>query len=364
MEVFCERCGCDDPQYFVLLNGNYQCRRCISYQGQDGESVSVEVDVCDQFDFKLTALQEKISHQIYLDSLKGNVLVKAVCGAGKSELIVETMSHYLSQHKKVGIAIARRQVVLELSKRYQSIYPQLKVIPVCEGYTKDLSGHLIITTAHQLYRFHKQFDCLIIDEPDAFPFSTDHVLQGFAQQATVGILIYLSATPDQNIQTISQSHIELNKRPHGYPLPVPQIKHYPYIIQVLWIRSYLQKNTKPCLVFVPSKKLGKQLSFILNIPFVYAQDPNLDQTIKDFKENRINALLCTTILERGVTFINVQVIIIEANHSVFNLASLIQIAGRVGRNFNYPQGEVIFLCSTFTTVIKHSVKEITRANAA
>ena len=364
MEVFCERCGCRDPKYFVKLNDQMQCRRCISYQGLEGESISVEMDVYDQFDFHLTELQKSLSHQIYLESLKGNVLVKAVCGAGKSEIIVETMSQYLSQHKKVGIAIARRQVVLELAKRYQAIYPHLKVVAVCENHTDDLSGHLIITTAHRLYRFHKQFDCLIIDEPDALAYSTDAVLQGFAQQACKGVRIYLTATPDDEVKKICHKHLVLNKRPHAYPLPVPLIKRYPYLIQVLWLKFKVDKIDKPTLIFVPSKRLGKQISIILNIPFIYANHPDLDENIKLFKEGKINPLLCTTVLERGVTFSNVQVIIVEANHAVFNLASLIQIAGRVGRNFKYPEGEVIFLCSKISLNLKNCIKEIMKANSA
>ncbi len=364
MEVFCERCGCDDPKYFVYFNDAYQCRRCIAYQGEEGESLSFDKDVIDQFDFNLTNTQKRVSHQIYEASLKGNVLVRAVCGAGKSELIVETMSHFLSQHKKVGIAIARRQVVLELAQRYQAIYPHLKVTPICEGYTKDLSGQLIISTAHQLYRFHKQFDCLIIDEPDAFPYSNDPVLQGFAQQACKGVRIYLTATPDDKVERITQERIQLFKRPHGYPLPVPQVHRFNRVIQILWLRQYLNKQDKPTLIFVPSIKLGKRISLLLKIPFVYASDKDLDQKIKQFKEGLSKYLVCTTVLERGVTFSNVQVLIVEANHPVFNLASLIQIAGRVGRKFNYPEGEVIFLCSKLTQTIKTCITDLQKANNA
>jgi competence protein ComFA len=42
-------------------------------------------------------------------------------------------------------------------------------------------------------------------------------------------------------------------------------------------------------------------------------------------------LLTTTILERGVTFKHVWVIIIAADDAIYPPASLVQIAGRVGR---------------------------------
>lgn len=362
MSPFCERCGCEDPTYFVKFQEKDLCRRCISYQGKEGQSLSFLEDVVEQFNFELTEPQKEVSEAIYQATLKGNVLVYAVCGSGKSELVVQTISQYLSHHKRVGITIARRQVVLELKERYQALFPHLKVTAVCEGFTDELEGELIICTAHQLYRFHKQFDCLIIDEPDAFPFRSDEVLQGFAQQACCGERIYLTATPDDTVRSSIQTEIQLFKRPHQYPLPVPKHIKLPLLFQCLWVLR--KRMDKPTLIFVPSLKLGKLLSLILQIPFAYANHPQLDVLIKDFKKNTINPLMCTTVLERGVTFKNVQVIVLEAHHPVFNLASLIQMAGRVGRSVDYPQGEVTFLSSQKSETIKQCIRQIQSANAA
>lgn len=362
--IFCKRCGCDDPKYFVYVNGQDQCRRCISYQGQEGESHVINQDVTQAFKFQLTLMQKELSEKIYDASHIGNVLVHAVCGAGKSELIVHTISNYLSQHKKVGITIARRQVVLELQKRYQAIYPNLKVIAVCEGYTQDLKGDLIICTAHQLYRFHKQFDCLIIDEPDAYPYHSDLVLQGFAKQACIGVQILLTATPDESNRLMSRTEIQLFRRPHQYDLPLPRLRNYPLLIQILWIHHYIRIEKRPTLIFVPSIQLGKWLHLLLHIPFVYANHPQLDPLIQQFKQNEFTHLLTTTVLERGVTFDNVQVIVCEAQHRVFNKASLVQIAGRVGRHFNFPTGEVNFLCSKKTELLFEAIDHIKKANSA
>ena len=56
-------------------------------------------------------------------------------------------------------------------------FPNLKVIPVCEGYTQIVDGDLIVCTTHQLYRYIQSFDLLIIDEPDAYPYVGNDVLQ-------------------------------------------------------------------------------------------------------------------------------------------------------------------------------------------
>ena len=37
---------------------------------------------------------------------------------------------------------------------------------VCGGHTEVTDGDLIICTTHQLYRYYRAFDLLILDEPD------------------------------------------------------------------------------------------------------------------------------------------------------------------------------------------------------
>lgn len=60
-------------------------------------------------------------------------------------------------------------------------------------------------------------------------------------------------------------------------------------------------------------------------------------------------LLTTTILERGITISNVQVAVIGAESPVFTASALIQIAGRVGRNIQFPDGDVLYFHHGITT---------------
>ncbi len=71
---------------------------------------------------------------------------------------------------------------------------------------------------------------------------------------------------------------------------------------------------------------------------------------------------CTTILERGVTFPNIDVIVYEADHQVFNTASLVQISGRVGRKAEYPTGKIIFIHKGKTKSINEAIKQIKLMN--
>ena len=367
MAVICERCGCDDLKYFVLIRGVYQCRRCVQYQGSEGQIHYYDEPVSYEMSYSLTDLQKECSKRICEISQKKDVLVNAVCGAGKTELVLETIQYAIEHHLKVGIAVARRQVVLQLYERLSKMFNTIKVTRVCEGFTQDCEGHLIICTTHQLFRFHKSFDLLILDEPDAFPFSSDLTLQGFAKQSVKGQVIYLTATPSHElIKLVEKGEVEeirLFRRPHNQDLVIPVCKYIPVYGQFVYLKHWLNKLEENCLVFVPSIKLGNQLSSFLGLPFVYAGHERLDDVIQNFKKDFGSHLICTTVLERGVTFENVQVAVVYANHPVFNLASLIQISGRVGRSMKYPNGKVLFLCTERKAEVSLCIDLQVQANA-
>ncbi len=154
-------------------------------------------------------------------------MLEAVCGAGKTELVYAVIADQLAAGKKVGFAIPRRQVVLEIASRLAGVFTNLKVIAVCQGHTSDLDGDLIVCTTHQLYRYYQYFDLLIIDEPDAFPFKGNDILHGFAKSGCKGNFIYLTATPDEQLRkqvAENQLHyLYLPKRPSGKDMIVPRV---------------------------------------------------------------------------------------------------------------------------------------------
>ncbi|MEY8741167.1 helicase-related protein [Bacillales bacterium AN1005] len=60
------------------------------------------------------------------------------------------------------------------------------------------------------------------------------------------------------------------------------------------------------------------------------------------RNKEIKLLITTTILERGVTFPNIDVAVLGAEDAVFTASALIQIAGRAGRSVKNPFGDVAF----------------------
>src|SRR5699024_8144577 len=98
------------------------------------------------------------------------------------------------------------------------------------------------------------------------------------------------------------------------------------------------------------------------IASVHAEDRLREEKIKQFRSKQLQVLITTTILERGVTFPSIDVVVIEASHRVFDEASLVQIAGRAGRNAGDPEGEVIFIHDGKTEAIVRAITSIIEMN--
>ena len=95
---------------------------------------------------------------------------------------------------------------------------------------------------------------------------------------------------------------------------------------------------------------------------VHAQDPQRLEKVQAFRDRKYDLLLTTTILERGVTFKNVWVIIIAADDAIYTAASLVQIAGRVGRAHDDQTGLVLYCYHRYTKNIQQSIKQIKGMN--
>lgn len=230
----CPRCKNEDPKYFYQDGNQIYCRKCIQFGRVNIDDViQPKTYKCKKhrvkahLNFELTDAQKKASVQLKENALKGiDSLVYACCGAGKTEICFETITAFLNAGKKIGFAIPRRQVVLEICERLKKAYPRLKVIAVCQGHTDVDDGDLIVCTMHQLYRYHQTFDLLILDEVDAFPYKNNDMLEAIALNACKGVKVMLSATPSRQLLLKAESGqlsiIELFVRPHGHPLIVPR----------------------------------------------------------------------------------------------------------------------------------------------
>ena len=377
----CLRCGNEDKHYFYCDQGVWYCRKCIVFGRVNvGEKpkqnpVKKRAIACDYtLRYPLTKKQVQAVNEImhHLEQ-KRNVLVYAACGAGKTELTMEAIKTYLNKGLKVGFAISRRQVVIEIKERMQQAFPMLHVICVCEGYTDISDGDLIICTMHQLYRYDHWFDLLIMDEVDAFPYRDNKLLEEIAHNACVGQCLMLTATPSdamlEDVNMHKMEMVELFQRPHGYPLIVPDVYVLPFFLQFIWLIYFLYQQKKAhiqTLVFVPTIHMANQLYRMMKLMFRCAtftsKTEDKEAIIDRFHQYEFDFLISTTILERGITIKGIYVVIVCADHKVFQEASLIQMIGRVGRNIEMPTGKGVFLCQRKTKDIKRCVRAIQKMN--
>lgn len=381
----CHRCGNRDPQRFAYdpFHQQFYCRACIAFGRMNADEPVKKVhfpprqaDVSYQLKYPLTPGQQSAVAAIrnYRRQQK-DVLIYAACGAGKTELVMDSIQTAVREGKKVGFAISRRQVVLEIRERMAQAFPTLTVIAVCEGHTQVVDGDLIICTMHQLYRYPQTFDLLIMDEIDAFPYRGNPLLETMAAHACRGQRLYLTATPDEEMLTaVKQGKlalVELFQRPHGHPLVEPQIIHTLPLFQFYFCARFLYQRKKaqiPALVFVPTirdaHRCHRLFQWLVRSCLFTSQSENKEKIIADFHAKRYDCLFTTTVLERGITIQGVDVAVLHSDHAVFNEASLIQIIGRVGRSAAQPTGTGLFLCQRINREMKRCVRAIQKMNAS
>ena len=373
----CLRCNNEDMRYFGCDHGTWYCRKCVALGRLDVGQEVIPATLSKRvwkgkpsLQYELTSAQKKVSNQAlqYLKQGK-DVFVYAATGAGKTEITFESICWYLSQGKKVGFAISRRQVVLEIAQRLRVAFPKLSVVEVCQEFTKKTDADLIVCTTHQLYRYPYGFDLLILDELDAFPYVNNDLLQSLSRQACKGQRLLLSATPDEKSKEEMEQHrmemVCLFERPHRHPLCVPKVKMGFKWMQCVYLISLVQKfkkENKQVLVFVPKKSdcmwVSMLLRLFVKVRYIHSEIKDKDACMKDFKGKKFHVLVSTTLLERGITVPSVQVIVLFADHIVFTTASLIQIYGRVGRSFQDPDGEGYCLCQFESHCIKECIRQI------
>jgi competence protein ComFA len=395
----CHRCGNNKPHLFSTFHCSRchtectYCRNCIMmgrvsectpllrWNGPGPESPPVTFD----WTGTLSEAQKAASEQMISAIQSHNdLLVWAVCGAGKTEVLFEGIDEALGQNKRVCIAAPRTDVILELSPRLKNVFPQTEVTTLYGGSEERHSyGQLVLSTTHQLYRYKEAFDVMIIDEVDAFPYSYDSSLQGAVEKARKphSSIIYLTATPDQKTQQEcargKRNFIGIPARFHRHPIPLPR-----FVWCGIWKKS-LKKNrippalkkwtslrlqqSKQALIFFPTVDLMEKALPLFQdmhplIESVHAEDPKRKEKVMSMRQGEIPILLTTTILERGVTIPNIDVAVLGAEEKIFTESALVQIAGRVGRSVDHPTGDIVYFHYGRTREMIKALLHIDRMN--
>lgn len=373
----CPRCGNKDPRFIGHKNGGCYCRKCISFVGAKANVLpSFPKEAPIELHYALSQEQAEISAKVISNYQNGiDTLIYAVCGAGKTELSYGVISYAISQGLQVGFALPRRDVVIELFWRLRDAFSQNKIVAVYGQHTFALEGDVVILTTHQLYRYPQYFDLLIMDEIDAFPFKDSSLLISMYKRSLKGHSVLMSATPSPEVlaeyKKPGHEILELRTRFHKKPIPVPSLVLVPDLLQPLYLIKKLseyRKRKKPCFIFAPTIALCEEVFnrvrlFAAGGNFVHSKRPQRPKIISDFKKGKYAYLVTTSVLERGVTIRNLQIIVTHADEArIYNSSTLIQIAGRAGRKMDAPDGEVIFYGERESEAMVNARKEIRFCN--
>lgn len=399
-QLYCNRCGSHFSLREVRLPaGSYYCPGCVLYgrltdqdqlvsihRKEEAEVLQTKPQIHCRWLGELTRQQSRLAEELIrcVDS-RENVLLWAVTGAGKTEMLYPLIENALNEGKQIAIASPRIDVCRELYPRLVAAFPDVAILL---RYGKALEQwqefDLLVCTTHQLLHFYQAFDLLVVDESDAFPYEGDPLLAFGTTQALkpMGVRVCLTATPTKNLLQKAKSEnwqvLHLPQRYHRRPLVVPELffledwrnlAKYPLrLARVLRICEQLLKENQ-VLFFCPDIAFMKDITKVLQeklpqkkITFVSAQDPLREEKILQLRNKQWDILLCTTILERGVTFERVSVVVMGAEHEVFNKSVLVQIAGRVDRKGTQRNGRVLFFFQEQTLAIRKAIKEIIQMN--
>ncbi|ANZ58467.1 hypothetical protein BGL34_05135 [Fructilactobacillus lindneri] len=392
--IHCTRCGSDCEKSAARISDTiYYCFECVNLGRLDSTmklAAFPEINQFKEIDFpltwkgKLTELQQQCSNQVVQAFKKQqDLLLWAVTGAGKTEISFAGIEWALQQQLRVAIASPRVDVCVELFPRYQEAFQDTSMILLHGKSTEKYQyRQLTICTTHQLLRFKQAFDILILDEVDAFPFANNPMLEMAAKRAVkvTGCRLLMTATPSKDLlQHYQTTYLPL--RFHRHLLPQMKlhlcfnwnIKIYQGKLPAKFVRMVLQKIKmgQRFLIFVPRIKDLAVVDRVLSKKYqgkrcwetVYAGDEQRMEKVQMMRSEQVQFLITTTILERGVTFPGIDVMILGADERSFSVASLVQIAGRVGRKATRPFGNVDCFIGGYSknvTLARQQIAEMNR----
>jgi competence protein ComFA len=361
--IYCEECSKNRPVNDLLYIKRYHRKRRLKNHRLN-------------LDFSLTNTQLK--GQTFIENCYNtgkNGFIHAVCGAGKTEMCLSTIMMALNSAKSICFVIPRVEIIKQLVVRFKEYLPKTNVCGLYGDSAFDESADLFISTPQQMIRFYKEFDLMMIDEVDAFPMYKNPYLDRLMDKAKGDkcVTIYISATMpyeyQNQIETKQLEYCLIPERFHHKDLVEPKFIKYRYLFSDKLTKEIINYThmDKRLLVYFPSISLMSRFFYYLQhkgikLGMISSKTLHKQGLIRDFDQHKFKILLTTTILERGVTFKNTDVFVLESDHSVYDKDTLIQISGRVGRDLKYHSGFLVFYSRYITKAMIDSKEEIKKMN--
>lgn len=393
----CERCGGNDFQEWPSQYGPAAtCRECLMLGSQTtlqillrfkaGPAGKNSRNFSDEFpkdwSAQFSPAENKAAQELFTYvrcNRSKEVLLWAACGAGKAEVSFPLIAAHLAEGKRVLFAVSCQDAFQDVLPRIKRDFPGLTLRTLCRSVSYDYKDALLtLSTAHQALRFYDTYHLIIFDEFDAYPCPESNLLARGMMRALRrdGQLIYLTATPSEELLAKAESGscpvVRLPVRDHARLLPLPQwvkISSRKFFLfpEENNIGSHipeLEKQIKllmakgPILLFLPTVALVREWLDILRKLFAgkrvegsWGSDPQKREKVKAFREGEVDIFISTLLPERGLTVPNVQVVVLHADHAVFDTRILVQMTGKAGRTAENPSGTVLYLAHKETSAM-------------
>ena len=332
----------------------------------------VPVDAVNDFisslPFKLTTDQEKCTFEV-LDDLNSkytmNRLIQGDVGSGKTLVaIIALYINYLSGYQGVLMApteVLTQQHFKSLKKFFKDYNINIEILTgnLKQKEKKDIINRLesnkidILIGTHALFSdnvFYNKLGLVITDEQHRFGVNQRSSIKN---KGTNPDVLYLSATPIPRTLALTiygdMDVSSIKSMPSGRKEIKTILKSSKSIKDVLNLMYAEIKNNHQIYVIAPlieesdkidlenvevlEEKMNRAFSKVCNIGVMHGKmsADEKDSVMKSFKENRIQILISTTVIEVGVDVENATTIVIFDAYR-FGLSQLHQLRGRVGRN--------------------------------
>lgn len=322
----------------------------------------------DDLPFELTRDQIKSVEEIYKDltgDMRMNRLLQGDVGSGKTIVAFITMYiNYLGGYQSALMApteiLAQQhyQNSKELFKKYNIdialLTGKTKIKEKKEIYEKLKNGTIdFIIGTHALFTddvIYKNLGLVITDEQHRFGVNQRSNLKN---KGTTPDILYMSATPIPRTYALTlygdMDVSNIKTLPSGKKEIITTLKTEKEIKDVLTSMYNELKQRHQIYVVAPlieesdkidlknvydlEEKFNKAFGKICNIDILHGKmkPSEKEEVMQKFKENKINILISTTVIEVGVDVKNATMMVIfDAER--FGLSALHQLRGRVGRN--------------------------------
>lgn len=388
----CFRCSNSDQSLFYTYYSKYDnvdmtyCLNCIALGRSDSlnplygfQTLRKAENINYHLDFKLNDIQASASNRL-VEAIKNNhnLMLYAVTGAGKTEITFEGIKYARSQGLNVAFVSPRIDVVKEVYLRLADAFKGVRIDLLYSGVKTVFSNMFTVCTVHQLYNYIAHYDLIIIDEVDAFPLPEEPLLMKTILRAATknASIILMTATPTKEMIKISgkENIVTIARRYHGKDLAIPQVVYQnasklikkkkvpPKLTELI---DKIIADERKVLIFFPNIALMHEAAELMKVKYkrlesVYSGDTGRYDKVQMMRDNALDILLTTTILERGVTFPYLDVIVVNADR--FDSAGLIQICGRVGRKPMDPTGNIWLMTEYNTLAITRTIHTIKQFN--